>query len=109
MQLTLLNGYPDLVGKRAIWSGYGTGPTSYTGGTTGGDTITGLPFQFYIDAIFCAVAVSGTYVVLGQRSKTGHRATFKLRWFTLVGMTEVTNATDLSAEKINLSGFGGSY
>lgn len=109
MQLTLLHGYPDLVGKRAIWCGYGSGPASYLGGVSAGDTITGLPFQFYIDSIFPAVSVSGTYLVVAQRSVEGARATFKLRWFTMVGMTEVTNATDLSAQKVNLSGFGGSY
>lgn len=109
MQLTLLKGYPDVVGRRAIWSGSGSGPTSYSGGTSGGDSITGLPFQFYIDSIFSAVSVSGTYLVVAQRSAVGARATFKLRWFTMSGMTEVTNATNLSAEKVNLSGFGGKY
>jgi hypothetical protein len=37
MQLTLLHGYPDLIGKRFAFVGYGTGPASYS--RTTGDAI----------------------------------------------------------------------
>lgn len=121
MQVTLFHGYPDKVGKRCVWAGTGNGPASYTGGSSPTDAITGLPYQFYIDAIAeISISQSGTYYAIAQPSlvpiaATGSayvanpRATWFLRYFTTATGAEVGNATNLSAEKFTLSGYGGFY
>lgn len=107
MQLTLLHGYPDLIGKRYAFVGYGTGPASYS--RTTGDAIALPSFQNYIDAINGATSVSGTYEVRAVPSIVGPRATWALHWYVIATGAEVANAVDLSAEKVQLSGFGGTY
>jgi len=107
MQVTLLNGYPDLIGKRSSWAGYGNGPTSYS--QTVGDMIELPGFQYYIDAVFGGVSVSGTYFVIAQPSAQGPRGTWYLKWFTSSTGAEVSNAVNLSAEKVQIGGLGGSY
>lgn len=115
MQLTLLHGYPDAIGRRKVYVGNGVGPKSYTGGVAGGDAITGLPFQTYIDAILGpVVSVSGNYIAIPQFAGIGARQTVKLRYFAFGTTTpaigaEVTNATDLSAEKFQFAFLGGQY
>lgn len=110
MNLTLLKGYPDRVGKRFTWCGFGTGPTSYTGGITGGDAIVLPVFQGYIDSVEgCGFSVSGNYFCRAQPSAGGARAKWVLRYFTGPNSTEVTNSTNLSAETFQLSGLGGFY
>ncbi len=109
MNLTLLQGYPDYVGKRYIWAGYGTGPSSYA---TGGDSVSLPGFQNYIDSIDSSgiLTVSGTYVVRAIPSLGGPRATWKLKWYTsATPQTEVTAAVNLSAEVLMISGKGGRY
>jgi hypothetical protein len=109
MQVTLLNGYPDYVGKRFIWAGYGNGPSSYA---TGGDEIELPGFQSYIDTVDTSgiLTVSGTYTVRAIPSAAGPRATWKLKWYTAAApQTEVTAAVDLSAEILFVSGKGGRY
>jgi hypothetical protein len=69
-------------------------------------------FQNFIDTIDTSgiLTVSGTYTVRAIPSGTGPRMTWKLKWFaTASPQTEVTAATDLSAEKLVLSGKGGVY
>ena len=108
MQITLFHGYPDRIGKRAAWVGSGTGPTSYTGGASPTDTITGFPYQFRIDSVTeVSISVSGTYYAIAQPSVAGVRATWALRYFTASTGAEVSNSTNLSAESFILSGFGG--
>ncbi len=108
MVITLFHGYPDRMGKRSAWVGSGLGPKSYVSGSTPTDTITGLPYQFYIDSVCeISISVSGTYYAIAQPSVAGVRATWNLRYFTASSGAEVSNATDLSAEKFILSGFGG--
>lgn len=108
MQITLFHGYPDRVGRRALWSGTGNGPKSYVGGNTPTDQILVGPYQFYIDSVTeVSISVSGTYYAIAQPSVAGVRATWNLRYFTTATGAEVGNATDLSAEKFVLSGFGG--
>jgi hypothetical protein len=110
MQLTLLHGYPDYVGRRQIFAGFGNGPTSYTGGSSPTDTILVPRFQFYIDAIAeISISVSGTYYAIAQPSGVGPRATWYLRYFTASTGAEVSNSTNLSAEKFVVSGYGGQY
>ena len=108
MQVTLFHGYPDRVGRRAIWCGTGVGPTSYVGGSAPTDQILVGPFQFQIDSIAeISISVSGTYYAIAQPSVAGVRGKWFLRYFTAATGAEVANATNLSAESFVISGFGG--
>lgn len=109
MQLSLLRGYPDRIGKRFAFVGNGKGPSSYTQYANGGDVVSGLPFQNYIDSIAPAVSVSGTYVVYPIPKTVGARQTWALKWVTISTGTEVAASTNLSAESVQLGGFGGVY
>ena len=111
MQLTLLKGYPDYVGKRQIFCGNGVGPKSYVQvtATGGGDPIVVPTFQGYIDAIFPALSISRTYIVYPVPVAVGPRATWRLKWCTQSSGTEVTAAVDLSGESVQLGGFCGVY
>ena len=108
MIVTLFHGYPDRIGKRAAWAGTGNGPTSYVGGNAPTDQVVINQFQFYIDSVNeASISVSGTYYAVAQPSVAGVRATWNLRYFTTATGAEVSNTTNLSAEKFILSGFGG--
>ncbi|HYR42160.1 MAG TPA: hypothetical protein VER98_03985 [Terriglobia bacterium] len=108
MNLTLFHGYPDRIGKRAAWVGTGNGPASYVGGNAATDPLVINQFQFYIDSVTeGSISVSGTYYVVAQPSVAGVRTAWTLRYFTTATGAEVTNTTNLSAEKFVLSGFGG--
>jgi hypothetical protein len=118
MKLTLFKGYPDYVGKRQIFTGTGAGPSSYTqktgSGTAaspngGGDVIVYPPFQNYIDNVFPAMSLSGTYLVYAYPVQLGQRQVWALKWVTASTGAEVSASTDLSAENVVLSGFGGVY
>lgn len=111
MQLTLLHGYPDYVGRRLIWCGNGIGPKSYVAVTaTGGGDPLALPgFQNYIDVAFPSLTVSRTYLVIPVPVIVGSKSTWRLKWVTQSSGTEVTAAVDLSAESVQLGGFGGVY
>jgi hypothetical protein len=106
MQLTLLHGYPDMIGRRFDWCGYGNGPASYV---AAGDPLDPLPtgFSNHIDNINPAMTVSGNYIVYGKPSAGGPRADWVLIW-TQAG-TPVVAGTDLSQEVVQLSGLGGKY
>lgn len=110
MQLTGLKGYPDFVGKRATFVGFGTGPASYN--QTTGDVVT-LPMpNWYIDALNCGgtMTVSGTYFVRAWSSSgIGPRQTWALRWYVSSGGAEVSASTNLSAEKLQISLSVGQY
>lgn len=113
MKLTFLHGYPDLIGKRYAFCGTGTGPTSYVQKTSspsgGGDIVQAPRFQNYFDVIFPAMSLSGTYVVYPYPVGSGARQTWALKWVTISTGAEVTAATNLSAETVQLAGFGGNY
>jgi hypothetical protein len=107
MQLTLLKGYPDFVGKRATFVGFGNGPASYS--QTTGDVVK-LPMpNYYIDALASGVnSVSGNFFVRAQPSGVGPRMTWALFWYAAAG-TPVGNGTSLAAEQIQIGGFCGQY
>ena len=108
MQVTLLHGYPDYIGKRLAWAGYGNGPASYVQST--GDPIVIPRFQNYIDTVNGSVqSVSGTYTVVARPSGVGPRRTWALHWFVTSTGAEVANAVNLSAEQVQIGGFGGVY
>ena len=110
MANTTIGIYPKGQGKDIVFDH--TGPTSYT---TGGETIgninnqTGISFLGLATIDFLDVmgtAVSGNYAVLAQPIGTGSRKTVKLLWVTatagIPSTTQVTNATNLSAETVRL-------
>jgi hypothetical protein len=82
MQLTFLQGYPDYVGKRFIFAGYGNGPASYV---ASGDSILLPRYDNYIDVIFSALTVGGAYEVKAMPSVYGNRAPFVLLWSGVAG------------------------
>src|SRR5215469_180439 len=98
MQITLLHGYPDVVGRRRIYVANGVGPTSYTqwaSGTppTGGDAITGLPFQTYIDSIpGIAISTDGTTIAIPQAYGIGTRQTWVFRYFNFANTSPAIGA-----------------
>lgn len=105
--LTLLKGYPDRIGKRFAFVGYANGPKSYI---QGGDPATLPGFQNYIDFIDGGVlSVSGTYYVISRPLAFGPRATWNIVWTVTATDAEVGAGVDLSAETIQLGGFGGVY
>ncbi len=109
VNISLYQGYPDLVGRRYVWAGSFVGPTAYV---TGGVDVAIPIAQNYIDSIDSSggLSVSGTYVYRALPSGPGPRATWKLKMYTAATPgTEVTNAVDLSAEKFSISGKGGKY
>ena len=107
MQLTLLKGYPDFVGKRATFVGWGNGPASYS--QTTGDVVRLPQPNYYIDAISSGTnTVSGTYFVRAQSSGVGPRMTWALFWYLAAG-GPVANGTNLSAEQIQIGGNCGQY
>jgi hypothetical protein len=117
MQLTLLKGYPDFVGKRATFVGWGNGPASYSQYTagiapaagTGGDPIS-LPLpNYYIDAASGGMSVSGTYYARATSSGVGPRQTWKLVWYVAGTNAQVAAAVNLSAEQIQIGGNCGQY
>jgi hypothetical protein len=107
MQLTLLKGYPDFVGKRATFVGWGNGPASYS--QTTGDVVTLQPVGFRIDALAGGVnSVSGNFYVRSQSSGVGARMTWALYWYTSAGV-QVANGVNLAAEQIQVGGNCGQY
>lgn len=107
MNLNLYKGYPDKVGRRQIFAGYGAGPSSYS--QTTGDVINIPQFQNYIDSVFAAESVSGTYFARPQPGARGPRAAWRVNYYVVATGAEVANAVDLSAETFVISGFGGTY
>jgi hypothetical protein len=78
MQITLNPGYPDLIGRRFAWVGYGNGPSSYA---VGGDQLFLPGYNNYIDAVFGpSYSVSGNYQVTPIPSNVGSRKTWSLKW-----------------------------
>ena len=106
MQLTLLPGYPDLIGRRAAFVGYGAGPASYS--QTTGDPIS-IPGK-YIDIVLeAAQDPTGSYFAIARPSFNGPRATWTLHWYNSSNSTEVSNATNLSTYSLMIGGFYGEY
>lgn len=107
MQLTLLSGYPDNVGRRHIWCGHGKGPSSYSQANK--DPLERIRLSWWYDAIIPALTTSGTYRVEGIASGVGPRQEWKLKWVVAATGAEVANGTNLSTQTVQLAGFGGQY
>lgn len=111
MQLTLLRGYPDYIGKRFAFVGYGNGPASYVQvtATAGGDPLLPLRFNNYFDLVEGGLTVSRTYIVRPVLAAVGPRAQYRLMWVVAATGSEAAAALNLSAEQVQLGGFGGVY
>lgn len=108
MQLTFLKGYPDLVGRRRIYCGYGIGPASYS--QTTGDVLTNPGYEQYWDDVFPTPQdPTGTYYAQPRPSAVGGRATWSLHWFVVATGAEVANAVNLTTFSLQVGGFGGQY
>ena len=107
MILNLLHGYPDNIGRRFAYAGWGLGPTSYS--QTTADPIQLPGYQNYIDSMQVSPSVSGTFYARAIPSGKGPRATWKIKYYVAATNAEVANAVNLSAEVFNVSGFGGVY
>jgi len=108
MQLKLLNGYPDFVGKRATFCGYGNGPASYS--QTTGDVLQFPLTNWYIDAVLGSVETpTGTYFVRARPAGVGARRAWGLYWYNTADGTPVSNGTNLSAQQIQIGGLCGQY
>jgi hypothetical protein len=107
MILTMVNGYPDYIGYRQAFCGYGNGPASYV---TGGDPVTLQNNRRFIDVLFGGMkTVSGTYIVYAQPSASGERITWNAVWYVAATGAQVTPTTPLSAETVQMGGFCGQY
>ncbi len=108
MQLTLLSGYPDLVGRRQLFCGFGTGPSSYSQST--GDPLSAFQYGGQFDSVFPTPQdPTGTYYAQPRPSAVGAKATWSLHWFVVATGAEVANAVNLSTYSLQVSGFSGLY
>lgn len=110
MQLELLRGYPDYVGRRMIFCGWGHGPESYDRHTH--DPLANFAFQSYYDVVFPAVSSSGRFIVYGIAKGVGARLDWALKWVRASGEDageEVEDEEDLSEETVQIGGFAGRY
>ncbi len=106
MQLTLLNGYPDLIGRRQAFVGYGNGPSNYTAGADDPVVIPG--FERYIDAIAGGViSTDGTTVAIAHPSGHGARQTWNLQYYVASSMAQASG--NLSAKVFQVGGWCGEY
>jgi hypothetical protein len=110
MILTMVNGYPDYIGYRQAFCGYGTGPASYV---TGGDPVTLQNNRRFIDVLFGGMlSVSGNYIVYAIPSASGERTTWSAVWYHANGGSvgqQVSSSTNLSAETVQMGGFCGQW
>lgn len=108
MQLSLLSTYEGgiSVGQRQMFVYTASGPASYS--QTNGDALS-VPTGVYLDAIPPAVDTTGVYMVIFVPSVTGTRVTWTARYYTLSGMTQVANATNLAAINFQFGAQGGEF
>jgi hypothetical protein len=100
--------YPDFVGKRSVFVGVGTGPTSYTAGTADAVSLNITPF--YIDTMFSGgLDTTGNYMVLFYSKVTGTRQTWYARYFHLSAGAFTEYTGNLSAITWQVGGIGGQF
>lgn len=108
MQLKLLSGYPDMIGRRRAFVGYGAGPSSYS--QTTGDVVQPLGYDTYFDIVNNTPQdPTGTYYAEARPSAVGPRATWSLHWIVVATGAEVANSTDLSGISLQVGGLLGQY
>ena len=105
------SGFADVFGGKLYNTIDYSGPTSYNNTATpatSGDVIDPKMFGFpnTIEALICTSAdQTGVYVGVAMPVNNGVTR-WIVRWFTLSGMTEVANATNLSTKTMKLSAVG---
>ena len=105
------NGFADVFGGKLFNAIDYKGSSSYNNtGTpaTSGDVLDPKMFGFPNSIEFLvgtSTDQTGVYIVVGMPANNGVSKWY-LRWFTLSGMTEVANATDLSGKTVKLSAVG---
>lgn len=123
MVITLLSkGYPDRIGKRFAFVGYGNGPASYVNSgtfSTSGDPVNApnyttpstVGFGQYIDLISGNyITTDGTYIVRFTSTGVGNRQTWVAHWYPIsTAGTETANGVNLSTKQVQFGGFGGVY
>lgn len=106
-----VNGFADVFGGKLFNTIDYSGPAAYNNtGTpsTSGDTMDPKFFGFgntietFVNG---STDQTGVYIVVAEPTNNGVTA-WKLRWFTLSGMTEVANGTNLSGKTVKLSAIG---
>jgi hypothetical protein len=108
MQLTLLKGYPDLIGRRQAFCGFGTGPASYS--QTTGDVVASPAYERYFDTIHNTPQdPTGTYYAQARPAAVGPRAAWSLHWIVVATGLEVANAVNLSTFSLQVDGLMGEY
>lgn len=109
MQLTLLKGYPDLIGRRQAICGYGTGPAVYN--STTGDIVTIPGYERYIDALFGGVLdTTGAIIAYARPSGSGARQTWALFYATASSGAALANSSTAAAGlTFQIGGFVGEY
>lgn len=108
MQLSLLKGYPDLIGRRQAFCGSGAGPSSYS--QTTGDVVAVTGYEKYFDIVHNTPQdPTGTYYAQARPSAVGPRATWSLHWFVVSTGAEVADSTDLSTYSLQVDGLMGEY
>lgn len=100
--------YPAAVGQRQFYLFSASGPSSYSQTTS--DPVN-LPAGIYLDFIEGCQTVSKTYTLRFFPSVTGSgsRPTWVAKWYTISTGSEVSNAVDLSAEKVQFLAIGGNF
>jgi len=98
--------YPDFVGKRAIFTGYGTGPVSSS--NTVGDVLSVALPSYYVDAFLDGASIDGLYTVIGFPTAITPRSPINLFYYTKAG-AQVTPGTNLSGSTFMISCFVGQY
>ena len=107
MQITLFPGYPDLMGRRQAFVGYGAAPTTYSSSV--GDQIVIPGYEKYIDCILeIPLDSTGTAYGVAKPSFAGPRATWNIIYYTAAGAL-VTTASQLAGLNFVVSGFFGEY
>jgi hypothetical protein len=98
--------YPDFVGRRALFVGFGNGPSSYTAGA--GDPVTlNLP-NYYIDALCGGVmSTDGTTYAMAGPSGSGVRQTWNLYYY--VASSGAQASGNLSAKVFQIGAFVGQF
>jgi hypothetical protein len=110
MQITLLHGYPDYVGKRFIFAGYGSGPASYL---ASGDPVALSRYGNYIDLLYSGISVSGIYSLRPLPSFAGARASWVYLWAYVPGAISALAITTAGSGQtpgtyiVNATGGGG--
>jgi hypothetical protein len=107
MQLTILVGYPDNVGRRHIFCGHGHGPASYSDADK--DKLEPFRFGMTYDVVFPAMTVSGNYIVYPHPDGVGPRREWKLKWVKADDGEEVSHGHNLSQEQVQIGGYCGQF